>query len=341
MQGSPKIIEFLNEALTSELTAINQYFAHAKICENWGYHRLAAKYREESVEEMNDAEKLMDRILLLDGMPNMQRLNSVRIGETVPEQLAVDRSLEEHAIAMYRRGVALALERGRSGDPGVAGTSRGGRGGAPRLDRDPAAHHSPTSGSSGTCSVADSTSEPAAAEARPAIGSGHGRTGPVPHHPPPGVRRHDLRGDVRSGGAHGRHQSRSGLPRHRRAAGGAAGRRGRHRRRPQPVPARDRHPRVAPCGLGAPEALLRPLLRPRQRGADHRRGHRGHRLGPALAVRGGRRGGVFRAVLRQLRRRDRHGRSGPPAGAAARPRVLLRARGTRGRHRGRAPGSSC
>lgn len=116
MQGSPKIIEFLNEALTSELTAINQYFAHAKICENWGYHRLAAKYREESVEEMNDAEKIMDRILLLDGMPNMQRLNSVRIGETVTEQLASDRSLEEHAIAMYRRGVALALS---EGDPGT------------------------------------------------------------------------------------------------------------------------------------------------------------------------------------------------------------------------------
>ncbi|MYB23921.1 MAG: bacterioferritin [Acidimicrobiia bacterium] len=116
MQGSPKVIEFLNEALTSELTAINQYFAHAKICENWGYHRLAAKYREESVEEMNDAEKLIDRILLLDGMPNMQRLNSVRIGETVPEQLASDRSLEEHAIAMYRRGVALTLD---EGDPGT------------------------------------------------------------------------------------------------------------------------------------------------------------------------------------------------------------------------------
>ncbi|MDE0653553.1 MAG: bacterioferritin [bacterium] len=116
MQGSPEIIEFLNEALTSELTAINQYFAHAKMCENWGYNRLATKYRAESIEEMNDAEKLIDRILLLDGMPNMQRMNSVRIGETVPEQLASDRSLEEHAIAMYRRGVALALT---EGDPGT------------------------------------------------------------------------------------------------------------------------------------------------------------------------------------------------------------------------------
>ncbi|MDE0195250.1 MAG: bacterioferritin [bacterium] len=116
MQGSPKIIEFLNEALTSELTAINQYFAHAKICENWGYQRLAAKYREEAIEEMNDAEKIMERILLLEGKLNVQRLNSIRIGETVTEQLASDRSLEEHAIAMYRRGVALALA---ESDPGT------------------------------------------------------------------------------------------------------------------------------------------------------------------------------------------------------------------------------
>ena len=82
MQGSPAVIEFLNEALTAELTAINQYFAHAKLCENWGWTKLAAKYREESIEEMNDAEKLMDRILLLDGMPNLQRLGTVRVGET-------------------------------------------------------------------------------------------------------------------------------------------------------------------------------------------------------------------------------------------------------------------
>ena len=116
MQGSPKVIEFLNEALTSELTAINQYIAHAKICENWGYNRLAAKYRAESIEEMNDAEKIMERILLLEGKLNVQRLNSVRIGDTVPEQLAADRSLEEHAIAMYRRGVALTLS---EGDPGT------------------------------------------------------------------------------------------------------------------------------------------------------------------------------------------------------------------------------
>ncbi len=116
MEGSPKIIEFLNEALTSELTAINQYFAHSKLCESWGWQRLAAKYREESFEEMRDAEHVMDRIILLDGMPNMQRLGSVRIGETVREQLDVDRELEVDAIDRYRRGVAIALA---EGDPGT------------------------------------------------------------------------------------------------------------------------------------------------------------------------------------------------------------------------------
>ena len=115
MQGSPEVIEFLNEALTAELTAINQYFAHAKICENWGFLRLADKYREESIEEMHDAEKLMDRILMLDGMPNMQRLGSVRIGETVEEQLDVDKDLEVAAIERYRRGVQLCLEQGDVG----------------------------------------------------------------------------------------------------------------------------------------------------------------------------------------------------------------------------------
>jgi bacterioferritin len=116
VQGSAEIIDFLNEALTAELTAINQYFAHSKLCENWGWQRLAAKYREESIEEMRDAEHLMDRIILLDGMPNMQRLGGVRIGENVLEQLQVDRELEVAAIDRYRRGVVLALEHG---DPGT------------------------------------------------------------------------------------------------------------------------------------------------------------------------------------------------------------------------------
>jgi len=116
MEGSPKVIEFLNEALSAELAAINQYFVHSKLCENWGWQRLAEKYREESIEEMRDAEHLMDRIILLDGVPNMQRIGSVRIGETVREQLDVDRALETDAVDRYRRGVALALE---EGDPGT------------------------------------------------------------------------------------------------------------------------------------------------------------------------------------------------------------------------------
>ncbi|MEM7274232.1 MAG: bacterioferritin [Actinomycetota bacterium] len=116
MQGSPKIIEFLNEALTAELTAINQYFAHAKLCESWGWDKLAAKYREESIEEMQDAEKLIDRILMLDGMPNLQRLGSVSVGETVEEQLGADKALEQAAIDRYRRGVTLAVE---EADPGT------------------------------------------------------------------------------------------------------------------------------------------------------------------------------------------------------------------------------
>jgi len=116
VQGSPKIIEFLNEALTAELTAINQYFAHSKMCENWGWNKLAAKYREESFEEMRDAETLIDRIILLDGMPNLQRMGSVRIGETVSEQFQLDRELEVAAIERYRAGVVLALE---EGDPGT------------------------------------------------------------------------------------------------------------------------------------------------------------------------------------------------------------------------------
>lgn len=115
MQGDADVIEFLNEALTAELTAINQYFAHAKLCGNWGYDRLATKYREESIEEMRDAESLIDRILLLDGMPNLQRLGNVLVGESVPEQLDLDLQLEIDAVARYQRGIALCLDKGDAG----------------------------------------------------------------------------------------------------------------------------------------------------------------------------------------------------------------------------------
>ena len=115
MQGSPEIIEFLNEALGAEVTAINQYFVNSKVCEDWGWTRLAAKMREESIEEMHDAEKLMDRILYLDGLPRLESLSSVRAGKTVTEQMENDRQLEVSAIDRYRRGVALAEEHGDVG----------------------------------------------------------------------------------------------------------------------------------------------------------------------------------------------------------------------------------
>ena len=115
MQGSPEIIDFLNEALAAEVTAINQYFVNSKVCEDWGWTRLAAKMREESIEEMHDAEKLMDRILYLDGMPRLESLSSVRPGKTVEEQMENDRQLEVTAIERYRRGVALAEEQGDVG----------------------------------------------------------------------------------------------------------------------------------------------------------------------------------------------------------------------------------
>ncbi len=115
MQGSPEIIDFLNEALAAEVTAINQYFVNSKVCEDWGWTRLAAKMREESIEEMHDAEKLMDRILYLDGMPRLESLASVRAGKTVEEQMENDRLLEVAAIDRYRRGVALSEEQGDVG----------------------------------------------------------------------------------------------------------------------------------------------------------------------------------------------------------------------------------
>ncbi len=115
MQGAPEIIDFLNEALAAEVTAINQYFVNSKVCEDWGWDRLAAKMREESIEEMHDAEKLMDRILYLDGMPRLESLASVRAGKTVEEQMENDRLLEVAAIDRYRRGVALAEQHGDVG----------------------------------------------------------------------------------------------------------------------------------------------------------------------------------------------------------------------------------
>jgi len=115
VKGNAKLIEMLNDVLTSELTGINQYFVHAKMCQNWGYRRLAAHSRNESLGEMKHADAVIERILYLDGVPNMQRLGKVRVGETVPEQLKLDLALEVDAVQRLNKGVALAVEVGDNG----------------------------------------------------------------------------------------------------------------------------------------------------------------------------------------------------------------------------------
>ncbi len=115
MKGNDKIIEKLNEVLTAELTAINQYFIHAKMCANWGYARLAGKIRAESIDEMKHADTLIERILYLDGIPNLQRLYKVNVGETVKEQFELDLELEKVAIARLNDGVAMCRELGDNG----------------------------------------------------------------------------------------------------------------------------------------------------------------------------------------------------------------------------------
>ena len=115
MRGDPAVIEALNEVLTAELTAINQYFIHHKMCENWGYQRLAKKKYEESIGEMKDADAVIERILYLEGVPNMQRLNPVRVGEDPVEQHRLDLALESEAIQRLNRGIALCRDKGDNG----------------------------------------------------------------------------------------------------------------------------------------------------------------------------------------------------------------------------------
>lgn len=108
MKGNDQILQLLNDLLTNELTAINQYFVHAKMCENWGYERLAHKIRDESIDEMKHADQIISRILFLEGVPNLQKLNKLRVGETVKEQLESDLQLEYAAIAYLNQGIATA-----------------------------------------------------------------------------------------------------------------------------------------------------------------------------------------------------------------------------------------
>jgi len=107
MKGQAKIIDLLNEVLTHELTSINQYFIHARMCENWGYQRLWKIVRDESIDEMKHADKLIERVLYLEGLPNVQRLGKVNVGQTVPEQLRLDLDNEKAAVKMLNDGIEL------------------------------------------------------------------------------------------------------------------------------------------------------------------------------------------------------------------------------------------
>ncbi len=111
MQGDPDVLKLLNEQLTSELTAINQYFLHSKMQDNWGFTELARHTREESFEEMRHAETITDRILLLDGLPNYQRLFSLRVGQTLREQFESDLAVEYEVVARLRPGIIMCREK--------------------------------------------------------------------------------------------------------------------------------------------------------------------------------------------------------------------------------------
>jgi len=115
VQGDAAIIELLNEVLTGELTAINEYFVDSKMCANWGYEHLAKRFYDESIDEMKDAEHLVERILYLDGIPNLQRLGPVRVGETVGEKLSLALELEREAINRLNRGIRQCADVGDNG----------------------------------------------------------------------------------------------------------------------------------------------------------------------------------------------------------------------------------
>lgn len=115
MRGDERVINLLNNVLTAELTAVNQYFIHGRMCENWGYKRLWKRLREESIDEMKHADRLIERVLYLEGVPNMQRLSKVNVGETVPEQLRLDLELERAAIIALNEGIEACRAAGDNG----------------------------------------------------------------------------------------------------------------------------------------------------------------------------------------------------------------------------------
>jgi len=115
VKGDPKVIAVLSQVLKAELTAINQYFLHAEMCENWGYQRMAKQVRKESIEEMQHAEILMERILYLDGTPNMSDYFKINIGQTIKEQLQNDVNLEYDAVKRLNTGIETCVKLGDNG----------------------------------------------------------------------------------------------------------------------------------------------------------------------------------------------------------------------------------
>jgi len=115
LKGDPQIIALLNDVLTAELTAINQYFLHARLCHHWGFERLYEKIRAESIEEMKHADVLIERILYLDGLPNLQRYTKVNVGQSVPEMFQLDLAVEYDAVKRFNTGIDAAQKAGDNG----------------------------------------------------------------------------------------------------------------------------------------------------------------------------------------------------------------------------------
>ncbi len=115
MQGEETIIELLNDVLTAELTAVNQYFVDAKMLSNWGYARLGDHFRSQSIDEMKDADELIERILYLEGMPNLQRIGKLHVGENAVEKLGAALDLEREAVTRLNAGIAVAVDTGDNG----------------------------------------------------------------------------------------------------------------------------------------------------------------------------------------------------------------------------------
>ena len=115
MKGDAKVIDLLNEVLTGELTAVNQYFLHSRMCRNWGYDRLAEHIYKESIDEMKHADELIERVLFLDGLPNVQRLAKIMVGQTVHEILKNDLAVEMTAVPLLNQGMQACRDIGDNG----------------------------------------------------------------------------------------------------------------------------------------------------------------------------------------------------------------------------------